>query len=242
MRALTPLLMVFAAVSFAASGALFMWQSAGGTDPPLAGVPVILVQPRSMALRLLLATVWVAILAHSLRTVGRFQQEGGKPLHAEDHGWGEHGPLILSLLAGAAFPWTAQIGPLPGVLTAATMMAGALVTVLRGDRDGRRRRHRVSVGLYAGWATAATFRTLAALLTVSLGAAPASGAIAAIVLLTLTAVRVQLHLGRAIGYATAVMWALIGTAAATMMNEVAIATACVVAIAALSAVLVKVTT
>lgn len=249
MRRFVPLLMAFAAGLFVASSAVFLFQpvvqSASDVPTvmaPLAGAPPSFAQPQSLALRLLMVTVWIAILAHTLRTVLRQRREAAKPAHAADHTLAEHGPLILSLLAAAAWPWAAQVGPVAGLLTAATMMAGALVAVYRGDRDGRRVRQRASVGLYAGWATAATFRAFEGFLALTVGVAPMVAVIAGILLLTLATIRVQLLLGGAIGFTIGVIWVLIGTASGAMAGNVGIVTAAVVGIAALSAVLVKVTT
>lgn len=247
MRRLTLLLLVFSAGLFVASSAVFMFTAQGS------GVSTAIIDslttstvgervPQRFALRLLQIVVWFAVLSYSLRAILRYQAQWGLLAHRHDHSLMEHGPLILSLLAAAAWPWVSQIGPLGGVLTAATMAGGALATVLTGERDGRQRRQRSSLGFYAGWAVAAAMGTFGGFLTLVLGWAPGLSAFVGISLLTLATVLVQLRLGPAIAFTVAVLWALIGTTAAAMAENMMIAASAVMAIAALAALLVRVTT
>lgn len=216
-------------------------------DPGVGSVPTLFADPPASALKLLLGVVWLGMLAHAIRTVLRFRSDraaGGRhrALHARDHRLVEHGPLILSLLAAAAWPWVTQAAPVPGFLLAVAMAAGAIGAALRGDRDGAGMRHRLSVGVYAGWAVAAMFTAFAGLLTQQLGVSPSLSSLVAIVLLAATAVEAQLRLGAVIGFTVAVVWALIGLAADAMQQDATVATAAVIAIAAMSTVLVRVTT
>lgn len=215
--------------------------------PHIGGDPTAFADPSPSALKLLLLVVWLALLAHAARTVLRFRSDraaGGRhrALHARDHRLVEHGPLILSLLAGAAWPWVTQVAPVAGFLLAVAMAAGAIGAALRGDRDGAGTRHRLSVGLYAGWAVTAMFAAFAGLLTDQLGVSSSLSSLVAIGLLAVTAVEAQLRLGAVIGFTIAVVWALIGVAADSMQQDATVATAAVVAIAAMSTVLVRVTT
>lgn len=267
MRRLTLLLLILAVVAFIGSTLGFAlldhsmparaqttavpmfggmpWPMEGGTH--VGGAQTVFADPSTTALKLLLGAVWLAMLTHAVRSVLRFRADraaGGRhrALHARDHRPVEHGPLILSLLAAAAWPWATEAAPVAGFLLALAMAAGALGAVLRGDRDGVATRHRLSVGLYAGWAVAAMFAAFAALLTHRLGVSSSLSSLVAIVLLAATAVEAQLRLGAAIGFTVAVVWALIGVAADAMQQDVTVATAAVVAIAAMSTVLVRVTT
>ena len=259
MRRIPLLLLVLAAGAFVASGLGFALLHHDRATAPDAGSVALfgglrwsigavanigndataLTDPSAAALKLLLLVVWIAVLAHVVRTVRRYRLDrasGGRhrALHARDHRLVEHGPLILSLLAAAAFPWVAQAQPLAGFLVAVAMAAGALGAVLSGDR--------LTVGFYAGWAVTAMFASFASLLTLQLGVSGSLASLVAIVLLAATAIETQLRLGGVIGFAIAVVWALIGVAAESMQQDSAVATAAVIAIAALTTVLVRVTT
>ena len=206
-----------------------------------------LTDPSTSALKLLLLVVWIAVLAHAVRTVLRFWRDdarGGRhqAMHMRDHGLSEHGLLILSLLAAAGYPWVAGMQPVAGFLLAVAMAAAALGAVLRGDRDGTVTRHRLTVGFYAGWAVTAMFAGFASLLTLQLGVSGSLASLVAIVLLAATAIETQLRLGAVIGFAIAVVWALIGVVAESMQQDSTVATAAVIAIAAMTTVLVRVTT
>lgn len=267
MRRFTILLLVLAVGAFIGSSLAFALQdhsAATGAAPtglamfggtfwpvgaraPGGGDPTMFADPPASALKLLLALVWLAMLAHVVRTVLRFRSDraaGGRhrALHARDHRLVEHGPLILSLLAAAAWPWVTEVAPVAGFLLALAMAAGAIGAALRGDRDGAGTRHRLTVGLYAGWAVAAMFTAFAGLLTHQLGVSHSLSSLVAIVLLAATAVEAQLRLGAVIGFTIAVVWALIGVAANAMQQDATVATAAVIAIAAMSTVLVRVTT
>lgn len=212
-----------------------------GAEPPA------LADPSASALKLLLVIVWVAMLAHAVRSVRRFRSDqaaGGRhrALHARDHRLVEHGPLILSLLAAAAWPWVTEVAPVAGFLLALAMAAGAIGAALRGDRDGAGTRHRLTVGLYAGWALTAMFAAFGGLLSQQLGVSSSLSSLVAIVLLAGAAIEAQLRLGAVIGFTIAVVWALIGVAAGAMQHDATVATAAVIAIAAMTTVLVRVTT
>lgn len=218
-----------------------------GAQSRLTGSPAVFADPSSTALQLLLGAVWLAVLAHALRTLRRERRDrarGGQhsALHARDHDLSEHGLLILSLLAAAAWPWVSAVDPVAGFLVALAMATSGLAAAMRGDRDGAGTRRRLLVGLYAGWAVAAMFTGFAAILTDRLGISGSLSSLVAIALLAGTAVEAQLRLGAAIGFTIAVIWALVGVATVAMQQDATVATAAVIAIAAMSTVLVRVTT
>lgn len=267
MHRLSLLLLVLATVAFVGSGIGFAridhstpvsLQEAvpmfGGMPWPVQSVPVHIgdnpiafADPSAAALKLLLGVVWISMLAHAARTVLRFRSDravGGRhrALHARDHRIVEHGPLILSLMAAAAWPWVTEVAPVAGFLLAVAMAAGALGAALIGDRDGAGTRHRLTVGLYAGWAVTAMFAAFAGLLSQRLGVSTSLASLIAILLLAATAIEAQLRLGAVIGFTIAVVWALIGVAADAMQQNATVATAAVIAIASMTVVLVRVTT
>ena len=88
----------------------------------------------------------------------------------------------------------------------------------------------------------AMFAGFASLLTLQLGVSGSLSSLVAIILLAATAIETQLRLGAVIGFAIAVVWALIGVAAESMQQDSTVATAAVIAIAAMTTVLVRVTT
>lgn len=262
MRRLTLLLLVVAAVAFV--GSSLGYALLDHAEPPVldglpllgelqqaasqvGGIATVFADPAAAALKLLLLLVWISVLAHVTRTVLRFRADraaggGRRALHARDHRLVEHGPLILSLAAAAAWPWVTEAAPVAGFLLALAMAAGALGAALMGDRDGAGTRRRLTVGIYAGWAVAAMFTAFAGLLTDRLGVSASLSSLIAIILLAATAIEAQLRLGAVIGFTIAVVWALIGVAADAMQQDATVATAAVIAIAAMSTVLVRVTT
>lgn len=132
---------------------------------------------------------------------------------AEDRDWDRaRGPLLASLILGTPWLWIAQRSAEWATVLIVAMAATAVLALSRAPaRD--RWLLRAPVGLYAGWLTAASFVSMAAvlagygILTDALG-----WAFIGIPLALLTAVAVQLRHPGAPEYGLAVAWALFGIA------------------------------
>ncbi|TNC73452.1 TspO/MBR family protein [Rubellimicrobium roseum] len=133
---------------------------------------------------------------------------------AEDPDWDRvRGPLLASLVLGTPWLWVAQQSAEWATVLIVPMTLTAIAALLRTpDRDTLLLR--TPVGLYAGWLTAATFVSLAALgagygvLTDALG-----WAFLGLPLALVVALAVLWQRPRAWAFAAAFAWALFGIAA-----------------------------
>ena len=243
-------LLILASLAFLASSMLYAFAPGAGlrTMAPLlhldpagevANAPLLaMARPEGGALRLLLGCVWLALSANAGRALASLHAPPGTPTPP----LAAPGPAIVALLAGAAWPWAAQFSGRGAALALVMVMAGGAIwaAIKRRQRRAPGPAFTGSVEFFAGWATVALYSSFAALLILDLGVSPALAAVVSVLLLMATAVEVQLRLGNTVAYSFAVIWALIGIAAGTMQTDLTIATAAIVAIAALVAVLVRV--
>lgn len=254
MRLFVLILLVLASVAFVASSMGFALSSPDGVGrlkplltldarpPDLAPIA----RPVGIALQALLAVVWAAVLIHALRAILTERRLRARHrLHRAPrllpYTATAHPSFILALAAGAAWPPLTQL-PVrwPSLIMAAVMMACAIwAAVERQRRRGPRLVLTSTVEIFAGWATTALYASFAALLMRDLGLSLPLAAVVSILLLMVTTVEVQLRLGHSVAYGFTVIWALIGIAAHAMQNELTVATAAIVAIAAIVAVLVR---
>lgn len=200
------------------------------------------VRPQQVMMWLLLICVWAVLALHACR-VWRVWRGGGRaPAAAGTRAFvaADHATLSLALLFGAAWPWVSRDHPVTGFLIVAAMFALVLTIALRGQREGRRIRYPQTIGFFAGWATAVTYAAFAALVTRHLGIPPVAAVSTAMLLCTAAGVIVQLRLAGATSYSVAIIWSLVGLAAATMTSDPTISMVAILGIAAMAIVLVRV--
>ncbi|CAM3259921.1 hypothetical protein SAMN04488021_14135 [Paracoccus aminovorans] len=227
----------------------------------------LFLRPDSPAMTGLLAATWAALGYHALRLrlegrrLARARQAAeieGRPLppqgagppvpgdllrlHERDGNLAEHGPLIVSLLVGALWPWLLSPYPLISFLLSTVTLAGTLAAALRGVRVGPVVQRSSTLGFVAGWALLVSFALFTGLLEQRLGVPQTSAALIALLIGAVAAVGVQLRMPKRIGFSVALIWGLIGIAAGTVTTDATIATATVVAIAIIAVALVRVTT
>lgn len=203
-------------------------------------------RPVGGALRILLLGVWVAVIMHLVRAfqaerrvIVAHRQAGSR---FAPHTTQAHWPFIGALAAGAAWPWAGYAGSrVPELALGTAMMAFALWAALeRRRRVALKPTFTGTVEVFAGWATVAVYASFAAVLIDDLGMSEPLAAVVSVLLLMVTAVEVQLRLDKAVAYGFAVIWALIGIAANAIQADLTVATAAIIAIAAITAVLVRV--
>lgn len=202
-------------------------------------------RPTGIALRSLLAGVWVAVALHAVRCLlaetSRRTAPRTRTLSLRENRVAEHLPFVIALLAAAAWPWVAeQQGRIAGLALSALMVAASLWHSLSRRYRGHNITLRGGADVFAGWAMVGLYASFAAILVSDLGMSAALAAVVSTLLMVASAAEVQLRLGGSVGFSFAVIWALIGTAANAMQTELTVATSAIIAIAALVAVLVRV--
>ncbi|MDO5705453.1 MAG: hypothetical protein Q4G49_10340 [Paracoccus sp. (in: a-proteobacteria)] len=235
----------------------------GDTAPTIGfNLALKMFNPGPPALWALLVMVWIALSAYGLKLVyqrwhyertmkGRQARRlprgaAGPPLPSQfmmaqrdDHTPTELAPLTAALIAGAAWPWVTVNHPVSGLVLAVVMLIAALGAVIRGQRDGRRIRQSLAVGLFAGWATVAGYTALAGFTTAHLGIGGDLAGLTALLLCAGTGATVQWMIRGTGSYSVGMIWALIGIAAATMTTAPTIAIGAILGITAMTAVLVR---
>ncbi|HRO14590.1 MAG TPA: hypothetical protein PLL33_06030 [Paracoccus sp. (in: a-proteobacteria)] len=190
----------------------------------------IVSQPVNPALWSLLIGALLAAVAHlALRVRCRFVP----PLR-----W----TVSLGFLTAAAWPWVIDMSPLLGLVLA----AGATALLIQGlILDLGRVEHMLELtplGLVAGWQLVAAAGTAALALHALLGLGLDRATLLALLGMSLAGARVQMMIGPNISFSLALIWAMIGIAAASLGISITLATACVLGIASLAVVIVRVTT
>ncbi len=170
-------------------------------DPPI--------QPAGWAFSIW-SVIYLGLLASALFGAWR---------RADDPGWDRvRAPLLLSLALGTPWLWIAQRSAEWATVLIVGMAITAIAALLRApERD--RWLLRAPVGLYAGWLTAATFVSLAAVLAGhGIALDDVRWAMVGIPAALLAALAVLGARPRAWEYALAVGWALFGIAAKNGME------------------------
>lgn len=186
----------------------------------------IYLQPQNLVMWLLLAVLWGLLI---LDSVG-----GALDPREEDRRERIVPPLLLALLAGAAWPWIIEIFHLAGAALAMGMMLAAILAALRA-RGSRR----PAIGFLAGWSTGIAIAVAAGLIAAQLGLPVPEAAALAILPSALIGMVAQSRLGRSISYSVALIWAFCGVAATTMGSNPMLALAAILGIAALTSVLIR---
>lgn len=186
----------------------------------------IYLQPQNPVMWLLLAVLWGLLI---LDAVG-----GALEPREEDMRERIVPPLLLALLAGAAWPWIIEVLQPLGTALAVAMMLAAILAALRAK--GTRR---PAIGFLAGWSTGIAMAVAAGLIAAQLGLPVPETAALAILPSALIGMVAQVRIGRSISYSVALIWAFCGVAATSMGSNPVLALAAILGIAALTSVLIR---
>lgn len=194
-------------------------------------------RPTGPALAALLLAVWGVLALYALRIWLLLRSDAPGPTHRS-----EILPMVVSLLAGALWPWLAEDHPQISFLICITMLVAAIAALMSRNPSPVARRGLPLLGFYAGWATVSTFGAFAALIVLDLGMAEWLAIFTTIAMLCIAAASVQIALPRVPTYTVAIIWALAGAASGMMADNIPAVLGAVMGIAALSIVLVRVST
>lgn len=253
-----PRLIPPAAATFIASGIGFALSRGGNTaggellPGTLATAPLgsddlmqILLRPGNWLLWSLTLAIWLGIGLHALAIwrgkAGHSGAEGNDTRHPSDHLTGQLTPLLGALIAGTIWPWSTHAHPLIALLVAGSMAGLALAAVIRSGlaRQGASGRDSMALAGFAGWATVAACAALAGWLSGGIGLPARPAAMLALLTGTLIGMGAQMRLGRAGSYSIAIIWAMLGIALAAMISQPPLAISAVLAMTAMSVVLVR---
>ncbi|WP_299361891.1 hypothetical protein [uncultured Paracoccus sp.] len=153
-------------------------------------------------------------------------------------------PLLtmLGLIASGIWPWVAPTSPAAALVIATLAPVGVVAGILQRRRSQHREPGDWPLGLIAGWLTMGGIGAASGLAQMELSLRPELAALAGLLAASLIGARVQLELGSNVTYAAAIIWAMLGIAAASLAVSMTVATACVLGIATMAVVLVRVTT
>lgn len=205
MSRMKAILVFVAALAFAI--APFFATSFRGYDPY--DFPVLLydppIQPAGYAFSIW-GLLYVWLLVHA--AFGLFA-------HADEAGWdAPRWPLFLSLVIGAGWLEAAQRAPVLATGMIWVMAAGAAAAALLSPGRKERWFRRAPLATYAGWLTAAAGVATGVVLPRYGLMTGDTAALLCLLLVLALALPMQFFLGRSPGYGLAVIWALIGIAAA----------------------------
>lgn len=194
----------------------------------------LFLQPRHAALWLLLIAVWVSVIAHAFLTMQR--DNGSTRGFASDQL-----PLIVVLLIGAVWPWMIGSHPSVGVMGSVAMLIGLIIMAVPAKARGQRIHDSPMIGVFGAWVTIVAFSAFGMLLI--------EGGVSVILAATLVLLMacaaggvLQLQTQGSGAYTITLIFAFLGIAAAMLETSPMVSIAAVMAIAAMTFVLVQVTT
>ncbi|MDO5658221.1 MAG: hypothetical protein Q4G36_07865 [Paracoccus sp. (in: a-proteobacteria)] len=194
----------------------------------------LFLQPRHAALWMLLVAVWLSVLSHAIFALQRIGRD-------EAEQFNEEMPLIGALLIGAVWPWMIESQPVSAVLGSLAMLAGLITVALRSAARGRRIHNSPMIGVFSAWVTMVAFSALGMLL-VDGGASVVTAASLVLLFACAAGGVLQLQIQGNGAYTITLIFAFLGVAAAMLETSPMISIAAVMAIAAMTFVLVDVTT
>lgn len=245
MRRAATILMCIMALAFVASGLAFAtsatpaqdlpWQIAALTDQPAPnGLATIYLRPEHPAMWLMLGGLWLAVIIFAAR---RFWPNEDRP----DLDLADLSLLTGAFAAGALWPWIAIGAPLLGFLLCVLMLVAVIASARRINSDGRLGRHPL-IGLLAGWTTVVTFAAFSSFLTARMPLPIELTALVGAVLTCTAAIATQMRIPSNPAYTITVMFALLATAATMIETNPPLSVIAVLSMAALTFLLVRVTT
>ncbi|WP_143796675.1 hypothetical protein [Paracoccus marinus] len=147
---------------------------------------------------------------------------------------------MLGLLAGAIWPWLGTVRPEAALVLAALAPVGVVGALLYEPRPPDHSHW--PMGLIAGWLTVSGIGAATALVFMKLNVSSELASLVGLLALSLIGAQVQFSMGKNVSYAVAIIWAMLGIAAASMSLSMTVSTACVLGIATMAVVVVRVTT
>lgn len=156
--------------------------------------------------------------------------------------------LTLGLVAATLWPIVVETSAVSGLLLAAVAPIGVLSNVFNDLKQRERADNPLLywedmlVCIIAAWLVVGGFSAIGLLLSLKFGIPVQTAQLIGLLLSCASAVWIQLALGTRISFALTMIWAMIGIAAASLDGSMTIATACVLGIAAMAVVCVRVTT
>lgn len=210
-------------------------------------------RPRDAGMAGFLVMTWVALVYVALRHLARLWRTAPRatnietgagafpPMPRRDGAHATELSLILALMLGAIWPWLGTAHPAIAFLLSLAMLVCFLGAAFQG-RDRPRGEASSTLGFVTGWALLACLSLFAATIERLASVPQTAAAVLVVLIAALVAIGLQLRLGRRIGLSLAVLWGLIGIAAGTVTQDVAVATAAVLGIAIIAVGLVRATT
>lgn len=232
------LIFVISGLIFATSGSPFealprqLASFSGGSDPT--GLATIYLRPEHPAMWLMLAALWIAVTLFAARRV--WPRKDCPDLDLPDASL-----MTAAFAAGAIWPWLSISAPLAGFLLCVLMLLALIAAARRRDSDDRLARHPL-LGLFAGWTTVVTFAAFTSFLTSRTGIPVELATGVAAVLTCAAAIAIQLRIPSNPAYTITVMFTYLATAATLIETNPPLSVISVLAIAALTFLLVRVTT
>lgn len=204
----------------------------GDLDPD--GLAEIYLRPQHPAMWIMLGALWTILLIFALREI--WPRKLRPDLKLSDLLL-----LIAALACGTIWPWVAVGAPLAGFLLCVAMLLALIAAGGRTDSDGRLAREPM-LGVFAGWATVLTFAAFASFLSDAMPIPVELATLAGAILSCSAAIAIQMRLPHNPAYTITVMFALLATAATMIEANPPIAVIAVLSMAALTFLLVRVTT
>ncbi|WBU63249.1 hypothetical protein [Paracoccus aerodenitrificans] len=194
----------------------------------------VLLIPEDMATWVILVGVWITVAGFAIFTMKDLDGERALP------------PADIALLSGAflcgaVWPWIAYHAPLAGFLVCVIMLIAQIAAISRRMSDGRLA-HSPLIGIILGWTTILTFTAFASFIHDAMRMPPELASLVASVIACVTTMAVQMRMPRNALYTITVMFAFLALSAAMIESAPAIAVISVLSIAALTFLLVRVTT
>lgn len=146
-----------------------------------------------------------------------------------------------AFLAGAIWPWIALIAPLLGFLISVLMLLALITAVSRENSDGQLARN-PSVGIFLGWTTILTFTAFAAFIGRATSIPIEFITIASATLACTSTIAIQMRIPKNPYYTASVILSLLALAAAMIEAAPTLSVIAVLSMAALTFLLVRVTT
>lgn len=198
------------------------------------GLATIYLRPEHPAMWMMLGALWVALTLFAAR---RLWPSANNP----DLDLADLSLMICALGAGAIWPWVAIGAPLLGFLLSVLMMLALIAAARRTNSDGRLGRHPL-IGILMGWTTVVTFAAFGSFLNDMTPIPIELTTLVAAVLTCAAAIATQLRIPSNPSYTITVMFTFLATAATTIEINPPISVIAVLSIAALTFLLVRVTT
>ncbi|MDO5604917.1 MAG: hypothetical protein Q4G25_07145 [Paracoccus sp. (in: a-proteobacteria)] len=207
----------------------------------LTGIPVqpdglvsIYLRPQQPAMWLMLVCLWLALLIFATRQIGRDQQGRAEGSLADQ------ALLSAALGAGAIWPWISTRAPVTGFLLCVLMLLALITATGRTHSDGRLGRNPL-VAVFTGWATILTFAAFASFLSDFTPVPIELSMLVSALLTCAAAIAIQMRMPATPTYTITVIFAFLATAATSIEASPPVAVIAVLSIAALTFLLVRVT-